>query len=195
MHSDSELTPNQLFPTGEDSLAIQLHWPSTDSSTIQENTVDTNTVESRVKEFYGKLIHALDDIQYKSEFNYVRDVLELSGFSGNEILGKWHSAEQPVDPSVFEEVEGCLIAQPDCSGNEEGGCSFYASNQVELNTFNDLRCIGLCYLNDKLLLTHKLLISLSAIVCLQAKNLLGTHRHYNSLVVSYDPYTINPHAS
>ncbi|KAL2509425.1 hypothetical protein Fot_33072 [Forsythia ovata] len=122
MTEDSELTPNQLFPTGEDSLAIQLHGPSSDSSTIQENAVDTNTVESRVKEFYGKLIHALDDIQYKSEFNYVRDVLELSGFSGNGILGKWHSAEQPVDPSVFEEVEGCLIAQPYCSGNEEGGC-------------------------------------------------------------------------
>ncbi|CAA2975030.1 Hypothetical predicted protein [Olea europaea subsp. europaea] len=112
---------NQLFPTGEDSLAIQLHGPSSDSSIVQENTVDTNNVESRVEELYSKLLYTHEDIKNKSEFNYVRDVLELSGFSGNEILGKWHSAEQPVDPSVFEEVEGCLIDQPDYSGYEEGG--------------------------------------------------------------------------
>ncbi|CAI9762023.1 unnamed protein product [Fraxinus pennsylvanica] len=105
-----------------DSLAIQLHGQNSDTSTIQENTVDTNHVESRVKEFYGKLLHAQEDVKNKSEFNNVRDVLELSGFCGNEILRKWHSAHQPVDPSVFEEVEGCLIAQPDSSGNEEGGC-------------------------------------------------------------------------
>lgn len=121
MHPCSGLILNQLFPTGEDSLAIQLHGPSSDSSIVQENTVDTNNVESRVEELYSKLLYTHEDIKNKSEFNYVRDVLELSGFSGNEILGKWHSAEQPVDPSVFEEVEGCLIDQPDYSGYEEGG--------------------------------------------------------------------------
>lgn len=112
---------NRLFPTGEDSLAIQLHGPSSDFSIVHENRVGTNNVESVVEEFYRKLLYTQEDIKNKSEFNYVRDVLELSGFSGNEILGKWHSAKQPVDPSVFEEVEGCLIDQPVCSGNEEGG--------------------------------------------------------------------------
>ncbi|CAI9779049.1 unnamed protein product [Fraxinus pennsylvanica] len=112
---------NQLFPTREDSLAIQLHGPSSYFSIVHENTVDTNNVESIVEEFYSKLLYTQEDTKNKSEFNYVRDVLELSGFSGNEILGKWHSIKQPVDPSVFEEVEGCLIDQPVCSGNEEGG--------------------------------------------------------------------------
>lgn len=48
------------------------------------------------------------DKRYKPEFNYVKDVLELSGFSGNDqFLGKWHSADHPVNPSVFEELEIC----------------------------------------------------------------------------------------
>ncbi|CAN4116969.1 unnamed protein product [Withania somnifera] len=52
------------------------------------------------------------DKRYKSEFNYVKDVLELSGFSGNKFLGKWHYVDKPMNPSVFDEVEGyCLLDQ------------------------------------------------------------------------------------
>lgn len=59
----------------------------------------------------------------KAEFSYVKDVLELSGFSENSFLKTWHSDEQPVDPSVYEEVEGCLVLGPECCGNElEGKC-------------------------------------------------------------------------
>lgn len=57
----------------------------------------------------------------RADFNFVREVLKLSGFSGTEFLGNWHSLEHPVDPLVFDEVEGCLLAQPNCSRNEEGG--------------------------------------------------------------------------
>ncbi|KAF3670817.1 hypothetical protein FXO37_08341 [Capsicum annuum] len=50
--------------------------------------------------------------RYESEFNYVKDVLELSGFSGSKFLGKWHSTDKPMNPSVFDEVEGyCLLDQ------------------------------------------------------------------------------------
>ncbi|MCD9646306.1 hypothetical protein HAX54_036037 [Datura stramonium] len=52
------------------------------------------------------------DKRYKSEFNYVKDVLELSGFSVNKFLGNWHSADKPMNPSLFDEVEGyCLLDQ------------------------------------------------------------------------------------
>lgn len=39
----------------------------------------------------------------QAEFKYVRDILEISGLSGNDFLKAWHSADQPVDPSIFEE--------------------------------------------------------------------------------------------
>jgi hypothetical protein len=60
-----------------------------------------------------EILHFQVDAKEKAEFDYVREVLELSGFSGNESLGTWHSDELAVDPYVYEEVE-------DFWENEEG---------------------------------------------------------------------------
>ncbi|KAK4392243.1 protein TRM32 [Sesamum angolense] len=90
-------------------------------SVLEENMTDSDTLESQVKKLYNDLLRVQVDAKNEAEFNYVKDVLELSGFSRDEILGRWHSAEHPVNPAVFVEVEGCLVAQPECSGNEEGG--------------------------------------------------------------------------
>lgn len=57
-------------------------------------------------------------------FNLVRDVLEVSGLSGPEASEVWHSQNQPMSPSVYEEVEGNLCMDPECLGNDgEGGDS------------------------------------------------------------------------
>ncbi|GAU34860.1 hypothetical protein TSUD_19400 [Trifolium subterraneum] len=62
------------------------------------------------------------DTNNEAAYNYVKKVLELSGFTSNESLGTWYSDNQPLDPSVYEELEGCLLLDPDCSGNcDEGG--------------------------------------------------------------------------
>ncbi|PON38570.1 hypothetical protein PanWU01x14_311520 [Parasponia andersonii] len=74
------------------------------------------------KHLMEEISHLQVDAKDKAEFSYVRDVLELSGFSGNAFLGTWHSDEQPVNPLVYEEVEGCLVLDPDCCGNEGGQC-------------------------------------------------------------------------
>ncbi|KAE9617568.1 hypothetical protein Lalb_Chr03g0036731 [Lupinus albus] len=62
---------------------------------------------------------------HKAAFNYVRKVLELSGFTSHESIGIWYSDNQPVDPAIYEELEGCLLLDPDCSGNcdEDGQCN------------------------------------------------------------------------
>jgi hypothetical protein len=39
------------------------------------------------------------------ELNYVREILELSGFNEDEYVGTWYSMDQPLDPSVFKELE------------------------------------------------------------------------------------------
>lgn len=41
-------------------------------------------------------------------YNYVKDILELSGFSQNKGLQTWFSLDQPLNPSVFNELERLL---------------------------------------------------------------------------------------
>ncbi|XP_009353681.1 protein TRM32 [Pyrus x bretschneideri] len=48
-----------------------------------------------------------------SEFSYVRYVLELSGFIGQEHLGAWYSLDQPLDPTMFMELEDCFQHEPE----------------------------------------------------------------------------------
>ncbi|GAB4833802.1 hypothetical protein Ancab_032051 [Ancistrocladus abbreviatus] len=57
--------------------------------------------------------------KHQADFKYVRDILQISGYTGNQLLGSWYSAEQPVDPSVFVEFESCSLVEPDCLAFEE----------------------------------------------------------------------------
>uniref|UniRef100_A0A803N7L2 DUF4378 domain-containing protein n=1 Tax=Chenopodium quinoa TaxID=63459 RepID=A0A803N7L2_CHEQI len=43
------------------------------------------------------------------EFNYVRDILELSGYLGTQVLGTWYSSTLPINPSVFVELESSSL--------------------------------------------------------------------------------------
>ncbi|XP_019084749.1 PREDICTED: protein TRM32-like [Camelina sativa] len=64
------------------------------------------------------------DAQDKLKFNYVRDILEISGFNAPESLSMWQLDYQPLDPLVYEEVTtttGCMFQDPECSRNEEEG--------------------------------------------------------------------------
>ncbi|RAL43919.1 hypothetical protein DM860_014055 [Cuscuta australis] len=75
---------------------------------------------SPVKEMENILMHLHVDDKNKAQFDYVKDILEMSGFSRIEFLESWHSAELPLSPSVFKLVEGCLLEQPGCGENEAG---------------------------------------------------------------------------
>uniref|UniRef100_A0A7N0TV98 DUF4378 domain-containing protein n=1 Tax=Kalanchoe fedtschenkoi TaxID=63787 RepID=A0A7N0TV98_KALFE len=52
------------------------------------------------------------DSRDEVEFKYVKNVLDLAGLSRNHPQESWHASDQPVDPAVYEEVQGCT---------EEGG--------------------------------------------------------------------------
>ncbi|KAL4376165.1 hypothetical protein GQ457_02G041760 [Hibiscus cannabinus] len=77
----------------------------------------------------------------KQEFRYVKDVLELAGFSGDEALGAWHADKQPLDPMMYEEIRGCTICDPSCSteGEEVSYCIhphlFALINEVLLDVY------------------------------------------------------------
>ncbi|KAG2242485.1 hypothetical protein Bca52824_095669 [Brassica carinata] len=64
------------------------------------------------------------EAQDKVKFNYVRDILEISGFNAPESLSMWQSDYQPLDPLVYQEMTTtattrCMIQDPECSRNEE----------------------------------------------------------------------------
>ncbi|XP_042475839.1 uncharacterized protein LOC122057699 [Macadamia integrifolia] len=67
------------------------------------------------------------DKKDESDFNFVRDVLKLSGFSGNDKLRTWHLPEPPIDPSLFEEVDCCI---------QETGCN--CDHQVLFDITNEV---------------------------------------------------------
>ncbi|XP_052174395.1 uncharacterized protein LOC127789540 isoform X2 [Diospyros lotus] len=72
-----------------------------------------------IKEFNSELLRVLVDTSNVDHFNFVKYALDLSGFSRDELLGMWHSPEQPLDPALFKEVEDYLVPELDSSETEE----------------------------------------------------------------------------
>ncbi|XP_016464656.2 uncharacterized protein LOC107787576 [Nicotiana tabacum] len=99
---------------------------------ISENALDTDEEGLLANEQKKSLFQVQVDERNKAEFNYVKDVLELSGFSGNIFM---------MNPSsVLEEMEGCLLDQPESSGYAEyGNCDqlllFDLINEVLLQLY------------------------------------------------------------
>ncbi|XP_076881545.1 protein TRM32-like [Bidens hawaiensis] len=51
----------------------------------------------------------LESVKDNPEFQFVKQVLDKSGFLKNALLGEWYSSYQPIDPLLFEEVETSLL--------------------------------------------------------------------------------------
>ncbi|KAK9064153.1 hypothetical protein SSX86_015533 [Deinandra increscens subsp. villosa] len=51
----------------------------------------------------------LESVKDNAEFQFVRQVLEKSGFLKAELVGEWYSSYQPIDPLLFEEVETSFL--------------------------------------------------------------------------------------
>lgn len=57
--------------------------------------------------------------KYDTDLEYVRDLLERSGFTKNALKWKWHSLDQPLSPSVFEETEANWDQELECTKEED----------------------------------------------------------------------------
>lgn len=92
-------------------------FPAFCSIVTLESTENTNKgVENHFLHFH------LDD----AEFNYVRIVLELSGFIKAEHLGTWYSLDQPLNPSLFKELEALFHPELEDYGEEiDGSCDYH----------------------------------------------------------------------
>lgn len=120
--SESQEMLEFLIPGVHDTLTGHQHESSIDASLVTHRSV-LEKVHFPSRHLYVDIPHVQVDAKDKAKFDYVKYILELTGFSGTESLGTWHSDDQPVDPSVYEEVGGCILLDPDCSGNEGGNCN------------------------------------------------------------------------
>ncbi|CAL0328387.1 unnamed protein product [Lupinus luteus] len=120
---ESELQPR---PADEvDGDVAEQQEPEVDHAEMAENEENFPKIGNLNKCFNYEIPHIEVEESHKAAYNYVKKVLELSGFNANEPNGIWYSNNQLVDPSIYEELEGCLLLDPDCSGNcdEEGQCN------------------------------------------------------------------------
>ncbi|XP_024028108.1 protein TRM32 isoform X2 [Morus notabilis] len=94
----------------------------TESSMLQQNrntkALKHDRTEDRNRSLDNRSGHYFQpDITGNTDFNYVRDVLELSGFIDNEETSTWHSLDQPLSPSMFKELEDMLHHENEISEN------------------------------------------------------------------------------
>ncbi|XP_057512430.1 protein TRM32-like isoform X2 [Actinidia eriantha] len=102
-----------------DSLANQQYEASMHSTILAKTRPSPDKNENSIEQLNNEFLHVLVNTKDVAEFNYVKYVLELSGFTRNELLGTWHSPDHPVDPSLYEEMEGCLVPDSHYPDNEE----------------------------------------------------------------------------
>ncbi|KAK4801295.1 hypothetical protein SAY86_021782 [Trapa natans] len=110
----------EIMPSSHESLSGSQD-PNTDDLMGPGEKIDLEESELQEDE-------PLDDFQQSQLgaedaelFNFVRDILEVSGLTGSEAFEAWNSSNQPVSLSVYEEVEGCLLMDPECTQNEDAG--------------------------------------------------------------------------
>ncbi|XP_057955910.1 uncharacterized protein LOC131149472 [Malania oleifera] len=124
-------TPVLDFPTSEglESKSRCIHLDKSHSFVNSEtmSSMETLTGSCSTENLESAEMNTNDNFQHAELFkddadlNYVRYVLELSGFIGKEYVRTWQSEDQPLNPSMFEEVEACFHHEPGCSGEAEAG--------------------------------------------------------------------------
>ncbi|KAI4341831.1 hypothetical protein MLD38_026509 [Melastoma candidum] len=82
--------------------------------------IEREISSKELEDFIDAQIHLKD----RDFFNYVRDVLEISGLSGKGSLGSLHPNNQPLDRAIYDEVEDIWMHEPGSSKNDEGSGNY-----------------------------------------------------------------------
>ncbi|KAJ6715912.1 PROTEIN TRM32 [Salix koriyanagi] len=96
-----EQSPISVLETHfRDDITCQVEFPMSEGSELDPRHMCVDEPDSPVT--------LQDRPEDDADFNYVRDVLEVSGFTGPELLGTWYSLEQPLSPTLFKALEAYL---------------------------------------------------------------------------------------
>ncbi|KAL5133980.1 Protein TRM32 [Glycine soja] len=126
-----------------------------DSVKVKETTENAKKMEIQSKQLnYGIPLVDINN-KDKAEFNYVKYILEISGLIGKDSISAWHSSDHPVDPLLYEEMEG----DPDfCNYGGSGQCNHHVLFDLINETLLELSGRSYCYcsipLSSSLPYTH-----------------------------------------
>ncbi|KAL4572524.1 hypothetical protein LXL04_019303 [Taraxacum kok-saghyz] len=90
----------------------------------------------------------LKSVKHNIDFQFVKEVLERSGFIENEILGEWYSSYQPIDPLLFEEVEASFLQTKNLE-------ELNSMKDADQKIINDHHLLLFDLINEALLEIHK----------------------------------------
>lgn len=109
MSEGSELHPGHICVDEPDS-PVTLQDRSTGDSLEESRSSTSHANAENASTMVGaRFLHLeLNRPEDDADFNYLRDVLEVSGFIGPESLGTWYSLEQPLSPTLFKALEAYL---------------------------------------------------------------------------------------
>ncbi|PKA48560.1 hypothetical protein AXF42_Ash017459 [Apostasia shenzhenica] len=92
----------------EDDYLLFLEYPAYEGSEVnyqrdELSQLNVNAAGLGANEFIP--INLQVDQKDEAEFNFVRQILRKSGFSGHDSFGAWRFPYQPMDPVIFDEAE------------------------------------------------------------------------------------------
>ncbi|XP_015874079.4 uncharacterized protein LOC107411083 [Ziziphus jujuba] len=118
MPEGSQLNPRFPHADESDSVVDIQNGHNTDSLPATDTTSNCENTENENNHLDNCFLHFGPDIMENADFNYVRNVIELSGFVDNEQLRSCHSLDQPLNLSLFEELEACFHDELECHEDE-----------------------------------------------------------------------------
>lgn len=132
--SGRDVNPSSLSAV-EISMTTNLSKEVTESPEIscQDNTIgqaegkESNTRSSNASvtdkdtnnSLENHFLHFKSYSENDSNFKYVKDILEFSGFMGNEQTQMPYTVDQPMKPSLFTALEEIFLHENECSEEEE----------------------------------------------------------------------------
>lgn len=130
------------------------------------NVVQKTEIRTKKLNYEIPQIHV--DTKLKEEFNYVKYVLEISGFTTNESTSAWHSRDTPLDPSLYEEMEN----DPEFCGKVSGECNHHVLFDLINETMLEIYGRSYGYLPSSIVgchVLHKVWTLMSKPLCLGYK--------------------------
>ncbi|WJX69581.1 hypothetical protein P8452_53804 [Trifolium repens] len=116
-----------------------IHEPASEQEGKELNTRGSNAsvtaAEDTNKSLQNDFLHFKSYSETDSNFKYVKDILEYSGFTRNEQTQMRYTVDQPIKPTIFTALEESLLHENEYSGEENTNM---CDHQLLFNLINEV---------------------------------------------------------